>query len=610
MVVVDPIWDAFKKTGLRDPKTKRYPVQCNYCSKDLDGRIDTMYIHVIDHCKNISQTDKLKFIEIHAKKSTTSHAKSKNADDDQDLENTSLVSKKQKTSLASVATIDSYYTRPLSQEKIDLIHEALVKFFITCGISFCIIENKYFCDFLALLNINYFTPSKYKLIRDLISKIYSRILLKIIDSLKLCKDLTLIFDGWTTVSNSSVYAFLAVTSYGDIHVLGLEKFEDQCHTGENIADMAIETIQKIGLNMDQFSWVVTDSPNVMKKCRRIISERYPWIISLGCILHLINLICKGILSYPTAKEVIVKNNKLTTFFKTSHIWSKREAKQSKTGIDYEIIRIIEDRNYWRNNEAIMKILEPVNNTIKKLESTNTTLADAFLSIIYMGKDLISLFNDMNGYNDFKLHICQVYNKRFAELDLDLYFSLDEASLDDPNKYWSKIKNPKYAALIIFVKHIFALVPYAAEAERFFSILGYNNTKYRNHMQTCTLKIIGQIRAWLSQNESSEIQIKNSKQDNEINAEDLQEIYDIEDWDNGDILTSTELENELETFFEKERAENETIVNSVPEFMIEQLIDINDPFFCNQNISNNFIDESLVIEENSDSDWDINTVMES
>ncbi|RIB06427.1 hypothetical protein C2G38_1985714, partial [Gigaspora rosea] len=47
------------------------------------------------------------------------------------------------------------------------------------------------------------------------------------------------------------------------------------------------------------------------------------IISLGCILYLINLICKGILSYPTAKEVIVKNNKLTTFFKISHIWSKQ-----------------------------------------------------------------------------------------------------------------------------------------------------------------------------------------------------------------------------------------------------------------------------------------------
>ncbi|CAG8682132.1 34157_t:CDS:2, partial [Racocetra persica] len=162
-----PIWDAFKKTGLHDLKTRQYPIQCNYCNKDFDRRVDAIYIHIIDHCKDILQPNRFKFIELQAKKTTASCIKSKSIDnDDQDS-----------------------------------------------------------------------------------------------DSLKFCKDLILIFDGWTTISNSSVYAFFAITSYGDIHMLGLEEFENQCHTSKNIANITIKTINKIGLNIEQFSWIVTDSPN-------------------------------------------------------------------------------------------------------------------------------------------------------------------------------------------------------------------------------------------------------------------------------------------------------------------------------------------------------------
>ncbi|CAG8689897.1 12460_t:CDS:2, partial [Racocetra fulgida] len=224
--------------------------------------------------------------------------------------------KKQKTfSTSSLTTIDSYYTCPLPHEKINLIHESLVKFFITCGISFRIVENKYFHDFLGLLNLN----------------------------------LTLMFDGWTTILNNSVYAFLAVTSYREIHVLGLEEFENQHHTRENIADMAIEVIKKIRLDIEQFN-------------REISADK------------------------------------------------------------------------------------------------------------------------------------------------------------DPSK--------------------------------------------------------------------------------------LEENYYIDDWDN-DTSTSTELESELEIFFEEEKIEHEAIVDSALEFIIEQLIDINNLFFSNQTISNNFIDESLVIDkDNNDNNWDI------
>ncbi|CAG8459375.1 8027_t:CDS:2, partial [Scutellospora calospora] len=76
--------------------------------------------------------------------------------------------------------------------------------------------------------------------------------------------------------------------------------------------------------------------------------------------------------------------------------------------------------------------------------------------------------------------------------------------------------PKYATLVIFVKCIFALVPHTAETKRCFSTIRYHNTKYWNNIKTSILKVI-------------------------------------------------EEQNELEVF-----------TNLVPKFVIEQLVDIDDP----------------------------------
>ncbi|CAG8608239.1 19837_t:CDS:2, partial [Racocetra fulgida] len=97
--------------------------------------------------------------------------------------------------------------------------------------------------------------------------------------------------------------------------------------------------------------------------------------------------------------------------------------------------------------------------------------------------------------------------------------------------------------------------------------------------------------------------------NEIDSE---EIYNINDWDDNinDTLTSIELKDELETFFEEEQVKLKDITNLTPKFIIEQLVDINDPIFYNQTVLNNFIDKSLVMDENNDSDCDINSIIDN
>ena len=52
--------------------------------------------------------------------------------------------------------------------------------------------------------------------------------------------------------------------------------------------------------------------------RRLISEKYPYILSVHCIAHHVNLITSDIIKLEFAKNTFKKCQKIITFFKTSY----------------------------------------------------------------------------------------------------------------------------------------------------------------------------------------------------------------------------------------------------------------------------------------------------
>ncbi|CAG8780436.1 13536_t:CDS:2, partial [Gigaspora rosea] len=165
---------------------------------------------------------------------------------------------------------------------------------------------------------------------------------------------------WMDVSNNSIYAFIL-------------------HKSEDINEI---------INIDDFS--ITDSPSVMVKLRKNVSEKYLHIIGIRCCLHVFNLIAKGISSYHKHKNTVKKNLILVNFFTSLHFWNtklKQWALENniKNGLQtfcetrwYSLSKvclsvqnfeaeIIFSRHHFLKNEELTKILRYVVDAIARLE---------------------------------------------------------------------------------------------------------------------------------------------------------------------------------------------------------------------------------------------------
>ncbi len=69
-----------------------------------------------------------------------------------------------------------------------------------------------------------------------------------------------------------------------------------------LAEQIEEVINKIG--KDKFTAIVSDSGTNIKLTRHQITEKYPHIINIHCIVHAINLIFKDICKTLFANKVL------------------------------------------------------------------------------------------------------------------------------------------------------------------------------------------------------------------------------------------------------------------------------------------------------------------
>jgi hypothetical protein len=67
-----------------------------------------------------------------------------------------------------------------------------------------------------------------------------------------------------------------------------------CHTAKVIEEEIDRVI--IAVDPKKFSAIVTDNASSMVNARKLISEKYPHIVNMHCIVHFVNLITKDILS--------------------------------------------------------------------------------------------------------------------------------------------------------------------------------------------------------------------------------------------------------------------------------------------------------------------------
>jgi Protein of unknown function (DUF 659) len=112
---------------------------------------------------------------------------------------------------------------------------------------------------------------------------------------------TLLLDGWTDVSNNSIYGLMLLHGYKNSDVLDILNLSSNQHTAVNIlTEVEICVIQSC-VKWSAIKCCVTDSPSTMTQFCRILHDKRTHFVMLPCALHVLNLLAKDVCRYIHAK---------------------------------------------------------------------------------------------------------------------------------------------------------------------------------------------------------------------------------------------------------------------------------------------------------------------
>ncbi|CAG8596041.1 2239_t:CDS:2 [Diversispora eburnea] len=123
-------------------------------------------------------------------------------------------------------------------------------------------------------------------------------------------------DGWTFSRHDSIYNYIVTTSTRKEYLIKLKNYNIEKQTGI----FMVKEIQKImqNIEIEKFIAVVTDHRANLRVVRRIIHEKYLFILDLRCMAHVINLVASDFAKINSVKKIIFNCNSIIRFFKNLH----------------------------------------------------------------------------------------------------------------------------------------------------------------------------------------------------------------------------------------------------------------------------------------------------
>ncbi|MBW0560220.1 hypothetical protein O181_099935 [Austropuccinia psidii MF-1] len=603
-------WSGFLMSKLNyDSPSHRRKAKCSYCNEIFnDARPHRLFMHLKDRCQKIPPDKKSKYIQEVLQDSRTS---------DSEEVSTSGTSTSLSTPLSRASSIirkqshgdtpsTASYFRCMSNDRTQELHELILKALIVSNVSFRFLDNKYFQDYQrALVRSPYKLPTRDSICNNVLPLLHAKREAMILEQVINTQGMTLSIDGWTDVSGCSLYALLLlkgqhIKQFIDILDLNLKR-----HTAENLYEAVKNCFDRKQISFRNISAVVTDSPSVMIKFQKLLTNDNPHVVRTHCVLHSFNLIAKHFTSHPAMTSIVKGNKTLVNYFTTSSYWSeylKQWAKEENIthglstlcesrwyslskvcmsvqsheegfkkclstfrnptidtpSIPATVISVIEDRDHFTSNDALVSLLKPVVDAISRLEHQHTELSDIWKEFSNVYFSLIST-TVYDCFTSVKNHCLKVIHQRAQDFQADIYiisFSLHlsfhnvavslKHSLKDitvmilvldrdwqyskedaailipqikqyysqhepfgqkckgvfPSKaidYWLGLPDTAQCLpLKTLALNICELVPHAAGVEGLFSVMAAIKTKYRNPMLPTTLKMISQIKLHLIQ----------------------------------------------------------------------------------------------------------------
>lgn len=175
------------------------------------------------------------------------------------------------------------------------------------------------------------------------------------------------FDGWTSPLGQSLYAFVIITPERKEIIHSIKNLSANSHTAMFLADQLNEILTDVGA--ENFAAVVSDHASACAAAKRMISERYKYILPIRCIAHHVNLISTDICKTTFAKDIISKCQKIVKYFKLSYQAGeklrKRITKEIKGG-GLKTYVVTRWSTAWDCTKSILRLEQTLKNVRKEI----------------------------------------------------------------------------------------------------------------------------------------------------------------------------------------------------------------------------------------------------
>lgn len=196
-----------------------------------------------------------------------------------------------------------------------MLNQSLAKAVFVSGSPLSLVEHPLWIDFFQKLRPAYKLPSRFRMSTTYLEAQYTEMKEEITKIIQETKNLHLQCDGWSNIRNESIINF--VISKPEPLFVDFKMTKTERHNAKYLAEIIGSVIEKYG--PDKFFVVIADNAQNMKAALTLLKEKYPHIVPLGCIAHLLHLLCGDILGCQTVKSFFAEVITIVKTIKNSHI---------------------------------------------------------------------------------------------------------------------------------------------------------------------------------------------------------------------------------------------------------------------------------------------------
>ncbi|CAK1603527.1 unnamed protein product [Parnassius mnemosyne] len=320
---------------------------------------------------------------------------------------------KSQSNLTPESTTTSLNSENTSTENIRNLREEFAKALLITGTPLAMVEHPLWVKFFEKLNFK--LPNRKSIATKYLEKIYKEMNKEISDDLKASNFLHLQCDGWTDVCNEGIINFL-ISKPEPVFIKSLNTLDNR-HTSEYLSCETEKVMKSYGVS--KFVVLIGDNARNVQKSFERIKNKYPHIVPLNCAAHTMNLLCVDVIKAPEVKAFIdlatdvIKNIKKSQILSAllskirkeksssqslklscktrwgSHVSALKSLKINKAALQTlavndnlqptpDIKSTLLNEDFWSMIEQSISVLEPIAESIFKLEGNEFNIHEVFM----------------------------------------------------------------------------------------------------------------------------------------------------------------------------------------------------------------------------------------